>query len=78
MLQQNVEIHGCCKVGRPPFSEEVAETCGVQRLECRLQEHRQMVWSCSKETERANNETVLDMEATRHRPVRRPRKSWRK
>ena len=36
MLQQNAEIHCCRKVGRPPFREEVAETCGVQKLECRL------------------------------------------
>ena len=78
MLQQNAETHGCRKVGRPPFIEEVAETCGVQKLECRLHKHRQIVWACSMEIRRANNEKVLDMEVTRHRPVRRPRKSWRK
>ena len=78
MLQQNDETRVCRKVGRPPFIEEVAETCGVQKLECRLQEHRQMVWACSTEIGRANNETVLEMGVTRHGPVRRPRKSRRK
>ena len=70
MLQQNAEINGWCKVGRPPLSEEVAaETCGVQKLECRLQAQRKMVWARDKRTGRANNERCVGMEVAKDRLV---------